>query len=73
MNNEKMKTWLSIDHCPKHGYYAVSVNDENGGTRLTKPKCCGSWTEVKRFEVGPRQLKSMVDELEFYAESAEEP
>ena len=52
-----MSKYIAINKCPKHGYYMISVEDDNGGFRLTGSKCCGSWKTVQRWKVD----KSMID------------
>lgn len=48
---------LSILRCPQHGYYAVSIDEEGGGTRITPIKCCGSWREIKSWPLSSAQWK----------------
>lgn len=40
---------LAIYRCPSHGWYAIAVEDERGGRRITPSKCCGSWDIVKSW------------------------
>ena len=61
---------LSIDRCP-HGTYAIAVNDDIGGTRLTTGKCCGRWDVVKNYDMTPKKLREVAATLINYAESAE--
>lgn len=44
-----MRKKLVINQCHSHGVYSVSVEDENGGMRITPSKCCGSWSTVKEW------------------------
>lgn len=47
-----MPKFLAINRCPIHtGVMSVSVDDADGGRRLTPHKCCGQWVTVKRWEV----------------------
>lgn len=57
---------LCILHCAKHGVYAISVESQNGGIRITPNKCCGSWHTVREFKLSPAAR----DELSKAAESA---
>ncbi len=55
---------ICVDQCPKHqAYFAISVGDENCGTRLTPSKCCGQWTEVAAWKATPELLERMITEL----------
>ena len=64
---------LSIDRCPVHKeFWAISVGDESGGTRLTPGKCCGRWNEVKSFVMSRESLLEAADEITNYAEKAAE-
>ena len=65
-----MATTLSIDKCP-HGTYAIAVNDDSGGTRLTTGKCCGRWDLMKQWLMTPEQLRTAANTLLEYAEQAE--
>jgi hypothetical protein len=67
-----MKRYLSIDRCPHHGYYAISLDAEHCGTRLTNGKCCGQWTRVKAWEMTPAQLRSIATEMECAAVQMEQ-
>lgn len=50
---------LAINRCPDHPkYWSVSIDDENGGTRITNGKCCGKWREQKSWPL----TRSMCDE-----------
>ena len=67
------KFTLSIDRCPVHGYYAVSVNrrDADGGgsgTRLTPSKCCGRWDETKSWTMTKDRLRQVAKDILEYAE-----
>lgn len=68
-----MKLTLAIDHCPKHGFFAISVNNRRddgwgGGTRLTQGKCCGTWQTFKEWSVTPAELREAANELLEYAD-----
>ena len=52
-----MKFFLAIQRCPVHSsFMAISIEDDNGGYRLTPSKCCGSWITLQRWEVSPADL-----------------
>lgn len=59
---------LVINKCPTHGYWSVSIDDEHGGTRVTRSKCCGRWDTVKEFTLS----QSDWQELAMLAEQAAE-
>lgn len=62
---------LAINQCPQHpSFWSVSIDDDNGGTRLTPGKCCGRWRVVKEWAVTPKDIAEMVNELESYADAA---
>lgn len=43
-------TYLAILQCPRHPtFYALAIEDEDLGTRLTPSKCCGRWETVHRW------------------------
>jgi len=64
---------LCIDKCLRHGYWAVSIEDDGIGTRLTPIKCCGSWTTVKSWNVDPQKLVESIQELAGERETQKEP
>ena len=40
---------LTVNRCGAHpDFWAVCLDDGNGGTRLTHSKCCGRWDGVSR-------------------------
>lgn len=62
-----MKVTLAIDHCPRHGFYSVSLNEtaESGwgsGRRLTPSKCCGSWKTFREWDMDANGLREMANE-----------
>jgi hypothetical protein len=57
-----MRKWLSIDQCAEHGQYAVSIDDDESGIRLTPDKCCGRWVRIKAWPVNSSQLRAIADE-----------
>ena len=63
--------YLTISKCPTHDFWAVSIDDEGCGTRLTPAKCCGHWEVVKQFKMTAQQLRDAVIELECAAEQME--
>lgn len=47
------KKFLSVLHCPRHNFYGVAIEDEEGnGHRITHSKCCGFWNTIQRWEMG---------------------
>ena len=52
---------LSIDKCPIHGYWAVSVNEESFGRRVTPGKCCGRWDTVRQWKLSKREWKELAN------------
>lgn len=44
-----MSKTLVIMRCSRHDVYGISIDDANGGTRVTPSKCCGSWPTVKEW------------------------
>lgn len=64
--------FLSIDKCPAHGFYAISLDDDSGGHRLTPSKCCGRWERVKAWKMDAKQLRDIAIEIECSAERLEE-
>ena len=63
---------LVINRCPEHGFYAISLDCERGGTRITHGKCCGRWETVKSWDLDAKQLRSIANEFECNAEELEE-
>jgi hypothetical protein len=77
-----VKAWLSICRCPVHsgvesrgkskgrltGFWSISVDTENGGTRLTRGKCCGRWEQVWSTPLDAQMIADIVTELECVAE-----
>lgn len=64
---------LSIDRCPLHGYWAVCVDDENGGIRVTPSKCCGQWDRQKAWDLSAddwRKLAKLATEAAVFKEGA---
>lgn len=55
---------LSIDRCPAHGYWAISVGDEHGGTRLTPGKCCGRWEGVRSWRLSPMEVDRLLADIQ---------
>lgn len=46
---------LCILGCSYHGVQAISIEDEDGGERITPSKCCGSWRTYMEWELTPAQ------------------
>jgi len=55
--------YLCIDKCPSHGYMAVSIENEFGGTRLTSSKCCGQWQTLHRWPIDALMVENICSEL----------
>ena len=47
---------LTYSECP-HGMPAISVDDETGGIRLTRGKCCGRWDTKKSWPMDAEDLR----------------
>lgn len=62
---------LSIDRCPVHGFFAVSLNQGGTGTRLTRTKCCGRWKQVIGWPMQAAELRELADLCERMAEDSE--
>ena len=54
---------ISIMKCARHNVYAISIDDESGGTRLTPMKCCGSWTTTHSWPITERMIETIAEEL----------
>jgi NTP pyrophosphatase (non-canonical NTP hydrolase) len=52
--------YLAINKCPNHGFYSITVEDDDTGTRVTPSKCCGRWDTVKRWKVSQCDLASLL-------------
>lgn len=52
---------LVLNNCPRHGYWAVSLDDEDGGIRLTSGKCCGRWDTVRSWPMGAHELRGLIE------------
>ena len=66
---------LSVDRCP-HDVYEVVLScsrpKRTGGTRLTPSRCCGHADQVMTWIMTASALREMAEELESYAEIAQE-
>jgi hypothetical protein len=60
---EQQMIKLTINKC-NHGTFAISLDDENGGTRLTPSKCCGSWKEVQAWELSAEDCRDFANLFE---------
>ena len=63
--------YLTINRCPTHEVYSVSIDDEGGGTRLTPGKCCGRWIEIGRWPMTAARLREIANEIECNADQLE--
>lgn len=52
-------TYLAINQCPTHGYWAITVEDNVSGERITPSKCCGRWDTVKRWPIDRCHMKAL--------------
>lgn len=69
MNTRHTAKKLVINRCPEHAdFWAVSIDDDSGGVRLTSPKCCGRWCTVKEFALSPEQWDRAAEECQNAAE-----
>lgn len=66
------KISLTIDKCPLHGVYAISLDDEGASVRLTPDKCCGRWERHKAWPISARAMREMAEELECQADQMEQ-
>lgn len=55
---------LCIDRCSKHDFYAISIGDDDTGTRLTPSKCCGSWSTLRSWRFNQEQLQRLVNDIQ---------
>ncbi len=62
---------LAIYRCSTHGYWAIVVDDENGGTRVTGSKCCGSWHLVHSFHMDSSDWTELSELARVAAKEAE--
>lgn len=62
---------LSINRCPRHPeFWSVSIDDENGGVRLTPGKCCGQWNTVKEWPLTEAAWNEIINTIQ--CETSEE-
>jgi hypothetical protein len=63
---------LVINRCPRHGeFWCVSLDNDTGGQRLTRGKCCGSWSTVKGWPLSVVELRELATTLDAAAIEAE--
>lgn len=68
-----MKSWyrLTVNRCALHpDFWAICLEDEHGGTRLTGSKCCGRWDGISR-KSGKSTSKGPYVEFYMYASQLE--
>lgn len=72
---KKLVYKLTVNRCPAHpDYWAICLEDTDGGQRLTSSKCCGQWNVISRktgepsrkgpwveFPMSVRQLEEVID------------
>ena len=63
---------ICIMQCSKHRYWGISIDDENGGSRITPSKCCGSWSNVKSWELSEREWLEIAEQATEAAALTEE-
>ena len=64
---------LAVNRCPIHPeFWAISVDDQSGGTRITSGKCCGRWTVVRAWKMTATQLRDAARVFEDAAEEADD-
>lgn len=56
-DNEK---YLAINKCTHHGFMSVSIDDEDGGVRITPTKCCGSWVVLQRWRITESMVRDFL-------------
>lgn len=61
---------LTINRCP-HGTYAISVDDDGGGTRVTPSKCCGRWDVIKEWDLTDSMADEIIEQMHVAKEAAE--
>jgi hypothetical protein len=59
----KMSVILSINKCPAHGYWSISIGDEHGSVRLTEGKCCGRWDTVREWRYDETQASRLLSDV----------
>lgn len=64
------KQYLAVNRCPKHGVYSVSLDDDNGGMRITPTKCCGTWTVCQRWPLTEELAQDVITEIECAVEES---
>ncbi|HDS1550704.1 TPA: hypothetical protein QEK98_002959 [Stenotrophomonas maltophilia] len=62
---------LVINKCHSHGYYAISVEDNNVGIRITPSKCCGGWSTIKEWTLSRNDWLDLAKEATKAAEAME--
>ena len=65
-----MKT-LAINRCPTHGFWAITIEDDMTGVRVTPSKCCGRWDTVKEFRMSERDWRELSEQAQIAADDAE--
>lgn len=55
----KPKRTLGVHRCPTHGFFAICVNDEHGGERVTPSKCCGRWDTEREWALTAIQWRDL--------------
>lgn len=61
---------LSILVCDRHGFYAVEIGDDSGGTRITPSKCCGSWRRIKSWSLSQGDWEGIANKAKACARKA---
>ena len=63
--------FLTINRCPQHGVWSLSIDHNSGGIRITSTKCCGRWNQIHQFSMSEKQLREAAEEFEHAAAQAE--
>ncbi len=63
---------LSINQCPDHGFWSVTIDwDRGSGLRVTPGKCCGRWQEIKSWKLSERDWRELINAAECALEETE--
>jgi len=56
---------LVVNCCMVHkDALSVTIEDERGGVRLTKTKCCGRWREIGSWTLTPQMCDDAIRQFE---------
>lgn len=55
---------LCINQCPDcRKNWSISVDDDEGGRRVTPGKCCGRWKEKKSWPLDTEMIQEIRDQM----------